>query len=147
MESNQYREEFYKKALALINNPEQFSAYAGITVTRLDDNYAEGVLNVTKNSLNPHGIVHGGCLCTLADTVAGMAVVTCGFKCVTMDSNINYLRPATGNKIYGVSRAKKVGKTVCVFDAELTNESGDLVACGTYTFYVLGKLDLEQFAK
>jgi acyl-CoA thioesterase len=146
MDSYNKREDFYAAALERINRPGQFSAFAGITVTRLDEQYAEGVLNVTPNNLNPHGIIHGGCLSTLADTVAGMAVVTCGYKCVTLDSNLNYLRPATGNRIFCTSRAKKVGKTVCVFDAELTDEAGKLIASGTYSFYVLGPLQLEAFA-
>lgn len=146
MASYSNQEEFYAAALERVNRPGQFSAFAGITVTRLDESYAEGVLNVTSNNLNPHGIIHGGCLCTLADTVAGMAVVTCGYKCVTLDSNISFLRPATGDRIFCTSRAKKVGKTVCVFDSELTDETGKLVASGTYSFYVLGKLILEEFA-
>ncbi|MBP1736497.1 MAG: hypothetical protein H6Q60_378 [Oscillospiraceae bacterium] len=141
------KEAFYQDALRRVNHPGQFSAYSGITVTRLDERYAEGVLDVTDKNLNPHGIVHGGCLCTLADTVAGMAVVTCGYKCVTMDSTMSFLRPATSSRIFCVSRAKKVGKTVCVFEAELSDPEGKLIACGTYTFYVLGPLELEKFSQ
>ena len=51
-----------------------FSHRNNILITNLyDDGSVDGELTVTPESLNPHGIVHGGCLATLADTVAGHA--------------------------------------------------------------------------
>ena len=44
------------------NRPHQFSYENGILVTKIEPGRAEGVLNVSENSLNPHGMVHGGAL-------------------------------------------------------------------------------------
>ena len=53
------------------NRPHQFSYENGILVTKIEPGRAEGILNVSENSLNPHGMVHGGALAALADTVGG----------------------------------------------------------------------------
>ena len=46
----------------------------------LDEGYCKGELEVTDQHMNPLGTVHGGCLYTLADTVAGFAAASCGFE-------------------------------------------------------------------
>ena len=49
-----------------------FSSHNNIRVTATyEDGSGEGELIVTRESLNPHGIVHGGCLAALADSVGG----------------------------------------------------------------------------
>ena len=55
-----------------------FAVYNNIHLVKIEKDYAEGVLEVSQNSYNPLGIVHGGALATLADSVAGTAVSTRG---------------------------------------------------------------------
>ena len=57
--------------LSRVNQPHQFSYENGITLTHVEPGRAEGILNVNENSFNPLGLVHGGALTTLADTVGG----------------------------------------------------------------------------
>ena len=63
---------------SVVNAPHQFSYESGVLVTRVEPGFAQGVLEVGPNSINPHGKVHGGALATLADSVAGTAVSTRG---------------------------------------------------------------------
>ena len=56
---------------SVVNQPHQFSYENGIYVTKVEPGRAEGVLEVGPDSINPHGMVHGGALATLADTVGG----------------------------------------------------------------------------
>ena len=54
-----------------------FSSHNNIRVTATyEDGSGEGELIVTRESLNPHGIVHGGCLAALADSVGGWAAAS-----------------------------------------------------------------------
>ncbi|MBO5339680.1 MAG: PaaI family thioesterase [Oscillospiraceae bacterium] len=119
----------------VVNQPGQFSFENGITVTCSRAGYAEGVLEVRPTSLNPHGTIHGGCLYTLADTVAGTAAVGAGgLSCVTVSGTMEFLRPATGKRIACVATPKKEGRTLSVMQVVLTNETGKTVATGTFTF-------------
>lgn len=115
-----------------------FSQYNGLTVTRIQDGVGEGELKITPQSLNPLGIVHGGCLAALADTVAGVAASRAvGVPSVTVNYCFNFLRPAkgTGQKIYCRAVPDKLGKTLSVYSVTLTDDDGAEVACGTFTFF------------
>ncbi len=69
----------YSKLLELVNTSGCFAPANHMYVTELrPDHSAVGVLEVQPSSLNPMGIVHGGALVTLADTVCGTAAFTTG---------------------------------------------------------------------
>lgn len=127
--------------LQRINRPHLFNSFNGITVTSVAavSGQAQGELEVTENSLNPHGTVHGGCLYTLADTVAGSAVAaSCGRPCVTVSGTLEFLRPATGPKVQCSASPKKVGRTLWVMQVELSDQRERLVATGTFIFMLTG---------
>ena len=126
------------QVLERVNNPNLFNSHNGITVTAAGGGKAQGVLEVSSTSLNPHGIVHGGCLYTLADTVAGSAVAaSCGGLCVTVSGTLEFLRPATGEAIYCTASPKKLGSTICTMEVELTNQDHKVVATGTFIFMLV----------
>ena len=120
----------------VVNQPGQFSFENGITVTTARPGYAEGKLEVRPTSSNPHGTVHGGCLYTLADTVAGTAACAHGASCVTVSGTMEFLRPALGPTIRCVATPKKQGQTLSVMQVVLTNNAGKEVATGTFTFFM-----------
>ena len=66
---------------------------------------------VTKNSLNPYGMAHGGFIFGLGDTVLGMASSVHGRPAVTLNSTINFLRPAKTEYIIAKAELVKEGKT------------------------------------
>jgi uncharacterized protein (TIGR00369 family) len=136
------KEVFYQALLAHINHPGEFSSYNNIHITRVSEHYAEGELTVTPESLNYIGVVHGGCLAALADTVAGVAVCSTGMGCVTLNYGLNFLRAATGTKIKCVAQPEKTGKTICVYKISLTDDQEQLVAIGEFTFFITKPLVL-----
>jgi acyl-CoA thioesterase len=132
-------QDFYKRLKHRINQPGLFSASNGIEVTECGLHYANGELTLSPSSLNPRGIVHGGCLSTLMDTVAGIAACTDGWGCVTLNCTVSYLRAVQNTKkVYCKANAVKTGRTIAVYQAELFDDNGTLVANGTYTFFLKG---------
>jgi uncharacterized protein (TIGR00369 family) len=91
---------------------------------------------------NPIGMVHGGLVCTLADTVIGCAVHTTlgvGSTYTSLDLTVSYLRPVTDTS--GVLRATgvvtKPGRRVAFATAEIVDGSGTLVATATGSCLVM----------
>ena len=121
---------------SVVNAPPQFSYESGVLVTRVEPGFAQGVLEVGPNSINPHGKVHGGALATLADTVGGCCACSKGGLCVTSSSTMEFLRPADGPRIFCTASPKKMGYHLSVIQVELTNVSGETVATGTFTFFM-----------
>lgn len=125
------------------NRPHQFSYENGIYVTKVEPGRAEGVLEVGPNSINPHGMVHGGALATLGDTVGGCCACADGRRCVTAGSSMEFLRPAYGNRITCIATPKKEGRTLSIIQVEMYNDQGKLVVTGTFTFFMMAKVPKE----
>jgi uncharacterized protein (TIGR00369 family) len=85
---------------------------------------------------NPIGVVHGGLVCTLADSVAGCAVHTtleAGVGYTSIDITVNYLRPVTlgSGTLVATGRVTKPGRRVAMAAAEVHDGAGRLVATAT----------------
>ena len=57
---------------------------------------------------------------------------------VTLDCSMQYLAPASGAHITCTATPRKLGKTVLVYEAVLTDDTGRTVATGVYTFFAKG---------
>ena len=127
----------YSDLLEQVNSGAFFGPSSGVKVTAIRQYEAEGVLEVRKDAYNPLGVIHGGALFTLADTVTGTAAYTIGNRpCVTLDSSMQFLAAARGDRIHCLAKAKKLGRTIVVYDVTLTDGEERLVASGTFTFFV-----------
>ena len=85
------------EVLEYVNNTNTgFIKYNNIKLIDYDKESATMEVNITENSLNPYGIVHGGLIFTLADTSMGVITRATGKIAVTLNSQINYLLPAKG---------------------------------------------------
>ncbi len=135
---------YFQRLIDLMNSPGQFSSEVNVRIEKVAAGYAEGVLDVHPENLNMLGIVHGGALATLSDTVAGTAVLAAGRAVVTVNYSLNFLRPATGKQIRCVANADKMGQTLCVMRVELFDESSRPVAGGTFTFFRMDPVDPEN---
>lgn len=72
--------EMQEKLMGEIKRSDKFIELIGIKIIEADEGYCKAELEVDDRHLNPLGTVHGGCLYTLADTVAGFAAASCGFE-------------------------------------------------------------------
>ena len=93
---------------------------------------------------NPNGVVHGGLVSTLADTVAACAVhstLELGLAYTSIDLNVSYLRPVTVDS--GILRATglvtKPGRRVAFSKAEIVDQAGKLVATATTSCLVMDR--------
>lgn len=122
--------------LDVVNTTHQFSYESGIVVTHVEPGLARGELTAGPNSINPHGMIHGGLLSTLADTVGGCCACSTGNSCVTASSTLEFLRPAYGEKIFCQAVPKKLGRSLSVIALTMTDTNDKVVATGTYTFFM-----------
>lgn len=89
---------------------------------------------------NPMGTVHGGILCTLADSAMGMAFASTlddGETFTTLEIKVNYLRPVFEGKLYANAMVVHRGRTVGMVECDVATEDGKLVARAVSTCSVL----------
>ena len=90
---------------------------------------------------NPIGVVHGGLVCTLADSVIGCAVHTTldsGIAYTSIDIAVNYLRPVTvtSGTLVATGTVIKPGRRIATGEAQIVDGNGRLVASATGNCFV-----------
>ncbi|MDZ7688369.1 MAG: PaaI family thioesterase [Halobacteriales archaeon] len=119
-------------------SPQRFSDSIGLRFTEMDEGRSRGVVEVTDDLKNPHGVVHGGVLYTMADTGMGAAVYTqldADESCATIEVKTNYLKPVEDGEVVCETEVVNKGRSVAYLESELTND-GETVARATGSYSV-----------
>jgi uncharacterized protein (TIGR00369 family) len=93
-----------------------------------------------KRHHNPMGTVHGGILCTLADSAMGMAFASTlndGETFTTLEVKINFLRPVFEETLFAEAKVVHRGRSIGLVDCIVATENGKLVARAVSTCSVL----------
>lgn len=131
------KDKIYKGIIECVENTNGFMKYNNMQIDELKDNYAKMHVDITENSLNPSNIAHGGLLFGLADSVMGMAARTNGRNVVTINSQIDYIKPGKGKSITAETEVLKVGKSTAVYRANIYTDENVLCATATATYFFL----------
>ncbi len=110
-------------------------------ITALAEGRVEFTAAVDESVYNPIGVVHGGLVCTLLDTVAGCAVHTtlpAGFGYTSIELKVNYLRAVhlTSGPLTAVGTVIKPGRRVAFSEGEVLDAAGKTVATATSSLLV-----------
>ncbi len=95
-------------------------------------------MRVDNQHMRDLGIMHGGVLATLLDSVMGMAassMAPVGHFAVTVQLNLNFIRPAwEGETLLAEAEVMHSGRQTAVARGEVHTEAGSLVGTGSATF-------------
>lgn len=131
--------DIYAEGGALGPDAVDFRDKIGMITLERRPGYAKCEIEIKPWHLNVLGVIHGGVLFSLADTVSGTAAAASGeYRVTTVSGNINYLRAGKNtSKITAEAVEVKNGKTFSVCDAKIFDDKGALLATTTMTFYHL----------
>ncbi|MGY1773828.1 PaaI family thioesterase [Blastococcus sp. SYSU D00813] len=96
---------------------------------------------VDESVYNPIGVVHGGLVCTLLDTVAGCAVHSTlprGTGYTSIELKVTYLRAVTAasGPLRAIGRVVKPGRRVAFAEGEVLDAAGRSVATASSSLLV-----------
>jgi uncharacterized protein (TIGR00369 family) len=137
--------EFLKAVSERVNTCPYFTLLS-MQITDLDWGHSRLEVVVQEKHLQPFGNVHGGVFSSLVDAAAFWAVYTQledGVGMTTVEMKLNYLAPAASGYMIARGRGIRVGKTLCLGEADIENEAGLLLAHGTATMMILNDLKLQ----
>jgi uncharacterized protein (TIGR00369 family) len=119
-----------------------FHTWMGMRVIEVSDGEVVLALDAADHHLNLQGLTHGGVIATLADTAAGLAVRSVldpGGRHVTIDLAVQYLRAARGGTLTARGTVVRRGRSIGFAQAEVADESGELVARAQVTIALSGQ--------
>ena len=115
----------------------------GATLVSVAPGQVDVALRPTPAIAQQHGFVHGGAIGALADTAVGYAALSlmpADRGVLTTEYKINFLAPATGERILARGRVIKSGRTLTLAQAEVfaeTNAQPKLIAFLTATLMAI----------
>ncbi|HAZ13407.1 MAG: hypothetical protein A2X86_14715 [Bdellovibrionales bacterium GWA2_49_15] len=117
--------------------------HLGIEITERGEDFLTGTMPVDQRTQRPFGVLHGGALCSLAETLGSIAGnMTIDFKkeiAVGMNLSANYLRPVTEGVVTGTATLIHKGKRTQLWDVSIINELKQIVCCARLLLSVLPK--------
>jgi uncharacterized protein (TIGR00369 family) len=120
--------------------PGGFDALYGLEVLEHHDDLVVGQVAVRDELRQPFGLLHGGVLASIAETLAslGTAVVVIpeGNGAMGLSNSTSFLRPITDGTIHARAIRRHRGRTTWVWDVEFTDDAGRLCALTRMTIAV-----------
>ena len=116
-----------------------FADLIGLKFTKLKKGYSQCILEVVDKLLNPHKVVHGGVLYSMADTGMGAAAYTNLAKneiCATIEIKINYFKAIKAGVLTCNTNVIHQGKKIVTMESEISNNDQIVAkALGTYSIF------------
>jgi len=104
----------------------------GTEVLELTDEFIRGRIAVTDRVRQPYGIVHGGAMAALAESLTSMAtaqgVMPEGKIAMGQEINASFMRPISEGHVNAMARVRRKGRTAWNWEVEITDDAGRLCA-------------------
>src|SRR4029077_17416137 len=117
-----------------------FAVAIGVEVTGATAEEVRGRLAWSADRCTSAGVLHGGALMTLADTLGAICAflnLTPGAGTSTIESKTNFFAAVRSGWVEGVTRPLHVGRRTIVVQTDVRDENGRRVAQVTQTQAVL----------
>jgi uncharacterized protein (TIGR00369 family) len=121
--------------------PPPISGLMSFGITGIEQGEVVFTCTPDESAYNPIGVVHGGLVCTLLDSVAGCALHSTlpqGRGYTSVEIKVSYLKAvrATSGKLTAVGTVVKAGSRVGFTEGIVTDASGAVVATASSTLLV-----------
>lgn len=102
----------------------------GVEIQEHDEDFVRGRLPVEDRVRQPYGIVHGGAIATLAESLTSMAtaagVAPEGKIAMGQEINMSLMRPISEGHVNALCRVRRKGRTAWNWEVEITDDDGRL---------------------
>lgn len=117
-----------------------FAELIGIEWVSADPDEARARVEVREELLQPFGIVHGGVMSSVVESICSYAtagaVYDDGMAAMGQSINVSFMRPVSEGSIEVIARARHRGRTTWVWEAEVRDSQDRVCALSQMTIAV-----------
>jgi uncharacterized protein (TIGR00369 family) len=117
---------------AILRLEQTMDGTIGTEVLEVGDDHIRGRIPVTDRVRQPYGIVHGGAMAALAESLTSMAtaqgVAAGGEIAMGQEINASFMRPISDGHVNALARVRRKGRTAWNWEVEITDDAGRLCA-------------------
>ncbi len=123
-------------------NQNTMVTHLGIDITEIGPDYIRSRMPVDHRTRQPYGMLHGGASVVLSESIGSMATALTledfiKWSVVGVEISASHLKSAHNGYVYGYTRPIKLGKTLQVWETEITDESGNKICHSKLTTMIL----------
>ena len=121
--------------------PSALDKKMGIEIIEASPKRMVGTMPVEGNT-QPGGLLHGGANVVLAETLGSVGThlhAGPNRKVVGVDVNATHHKSATSGIVTAVATAVTLGKTLCCYEVEITNDKGERTCSARITCLILAE--------
>jgi 1,4-dihydroxy-2-naphthoyl-CoA hydrolase len=104
----------------------------GVEVVEVGEDVVRGRLPVGDRVRQPYGIVHGGAIAALAESLTSMGtargVMKDGKIAMGQEINVSFMRPIVAGHVNALCRVRRRGRTAWNWEVEITDDDDRLCA-------------------
>ena len=117
-----------------------FDELYGLEIVEVGDDRVSARVAVRDELKQPIGLVHGGVLASIAETLASLGtmvvVMPRGMAATGLSNSTSFLRPIVAGTIHAHATPRHKGRTTWIWDIEITDDAGRLCAISRMTIAV-----------
>lgn len=125
-----------------------FGDLIGLEFLELKEGTSRCRIELIPRLMNPHGVVHGGVIYSMADTGMGGALYTRLDPqqiCATVEIKIHYFRAVSKGTLECTTRIVHLGKRIAVLESDVSCDEISIArALGTYSIFEIQEEDSSQ---
>lgn len=100
-------------------------------------------LTIQAEVCNAYGMVHGGTLYSMADSAAGISVMSDGRYYVTQSGTLHFLRNQREGVIKAVATVRHRGKATSLVSVDIIGEHEKMLAMGEFEFFCVDETHIK----
>jgi 1,4-dihydroxy-2-naphthoyl-CoA hydrolase len=104
----------------------------GVEVLEVNDDVIRGRIPVEDRIRQPYGIVHGGAMSAIAESLTSMGtargVLAEGKIAMGQEINASFMRPIRDGHVNAIAKVRRRGRTAWNWEVEITDDGGRLCA-------------------
>jgi 1,4-dihydroxy-2-naphthoyl-CoA hydrolase len=116
----------------VVSSGQSLDGTLGIEVVEVTDDVISGRMPVEDRIRQPYGIVHGGAMSAIAESLTSLGtargVFPDGKIAMGQEINASFMRPISSGHVNAVARVRRRGRTAWNWEVEITDDEGRLCA-------------------
>ncbi|MGB4957893.1 MAG: hotdog fold thioesterase [Saprospiraceae bacterium] len=124
-------------------NKNTLAEHLGIEVIEIGDDYIRSRMPVDHRTRQPVGLLHGGASVVLSESIGSIASFLISGDAKTnivgIEVNANHLKSVSEGHVYGITRPVKLGRTLHIWNTEVTDKQGQLICVSRLTVMIISR--------
>lgn len=112
----------------------------GIQITEIGEDFLRGTMPMDHRTSNPHGTMHGGAHCILAETLGSVGAYFCVDPSVAYtvgtELHTTFLRSVTSGMVTGTAKPIHIGRSTQIWEINIEDDQKRLLTVTRLTVFV-----------